>query len=63
MRAAEVARSRDRERQDEVSQRIQLIRYGRKQGASNEQINQALAKRGWELLPVYERQEVATCSN
>lgn len=63
MRAAEVARSRDRERQDEVSQRIQLIRYGRKQGASNEQINQALAKRGWELLPVYERMEVATCSN
>lgn len=55
MQAAESVRSREREQQDEVSQRIQLIRYGRQRGATNEQINRALAKRGWELLPVYEQ--------
>lgn len=63
MQAANAARSREREQQDEVSQRIQLIRYGRQRGATNEQINRALAKRGWELLPVYETREVATCNS
>jgi hypothetical protein len=52
MQVVQAARDRERREFDQVSQRIQLIRYGRSRGASIEQINRALGKRGWDLLPV-----------